>query len=243
MIIFPAIDINGGKVVRLRQGEFSDVTEYSLDPLSVAQKWVDAGAKWIHIVDLDGALHGEMKNFDIIAKITKSVSVPIQVGGGIRTTLEIEKLLQSGVKRVVLGTRAVQDREFLKKVLAFGKEKIAVSLDCKDGKVTQRGWTETTQLKGTDFANELEQLGLQCLIYTDVKRDGMLTGPNYEALSEILTTVKIPVIASGGIANLEDIRKLLAIKPRSVMGAITGKAIYEGKLNLKEAVELCSKNA
>ncbi|MCC6758363.1 MAG: 1-(5-phosphoribosyl)-5-[(5-phosphoribosylamino)methylideneamino]imidazole-4-carboxamide isomerase [Candidatus Omnitrophica bacterium] len=243
MIIFPAIDINGGKVVRLRQGEFSDVTEYSLDPLAVAQKWVASGARWLHIVDLDGALHGEMKNFDIIEKITKSVSVPIQVGGGIRTVLEIEKLLQSGVKRVVLGTRAVQDQEFLKKVLAFGKEKIAVSLDCKDGKVTQRGWTETTQLKGTDFARELEHLGLQCLIYTDVKRDGMLTGPNYEALSEILTTVKIPVIASGGIANLNDIKKLLAIKPRSVLGAITGKAIYEGKLDLKEAVELCSKNA
>ncbi len=238
MIIFPAIDINGGKVVRLRQGEFSDVTEYSLDPLSVAQQWVTAGAQWLHIVDLDGALHGEIKNFDIIAKITKKISVPIQMGGGVRDEAQIEKLLSAGIQRVILGTRVVQDRVFLKQILSRFGDKIAVSLDCKDGKVTQKGWTETTEIKGTDFAKVLEDLGLKCLIYTDIKRDGMLTGPNWEALAEILATIKIPVIASGGIANLSDIKKLLAIKPRPVMGAITGKAIYEGKLDLKEAIEL-----
>jgi len=240
MIIFPAIDINGGKVVRLRQGEFSDVTQYSTDPLSVAQNWVRAGAKWIHIVDLDGALHGEMKNFDIIAQLAKKIPVPIQMGGGVRTEDDIEKLIFAGIKRIILGTRVIEDRPFLKKILARFGDKIAISLDCKDGRLTQKGWTETTKVKGTDFAKELEALGLQCLIYTDIKRDGMLTGPNLEALSEILSTVKIPVIASGGIANIDDIKNLLTIKPRPVMGAITGKAIYEGKLDLKEAIVIAS---
>ncbi|MCB9771999.1 MAG: 1-(5-phosphoribosyl)-5-[(5-phosphoribosylamino)methylideneamino]imidazole-4-carboxamide isomerase [Candidatus Omnitrophica bacterium] len=238
MIIFPAIDIKDGKVVRLRQGEFSDVTEYSLDPLNVAQKWVDAGAQWIHIVDLDGALHGEMKNFEIIAKIAKEISIPIEMGGGVRGEDEIIKLIDAGVKRVILGTRVVQDRTFLRKIIEKFGDKIAVSLDCKDGKVTQKGWTETTKVKGTDFAKELENLGLQCLIYTDIKRDGMLTGPNWEALSEILNTVTVPVIASGGISNIADIKKLLTIQPRKVLGVITGKAIYEGKLDLKEAITI-----
>ncbi len=240
MIIFPAIDIKDGKVVRLRQGEFSDVTEYSLDPLDVAYEWQRCGAQWLHIVDLDGAQNGEIKNFDTIARIAKDIALPIQMGGGVRGEAEIEKLLGAGVRRVILGTRAVADKPFLKKILARFGEKIAVSLDCKDGYVTQKGWTETTQVKGTDFAKELEAAGLACLIYTDIKRDGMLTGPNWEALSEILSTVKIPVIASGGIANLEDIKKLLTIRPRKVLGAITGKAIYEGKLDLKEAIKLAA---
>ncbi len=241
MIIFPAIDINGGKVVRLRQGEFSDVTEYSLDPLSVAQKWVDAEAEWLHVVDLDGALHGEIKNLEVISQMAKKISIPIQMGGGVRTEENIEKLIAAGIQRVILGTRIVQDRVFLQRILNRFGDKIAVSLDCKDGFVTQRGWTETTKIKGTDFAKELENLGLKCLIYTDVKRDGMLTGPNFEALSEILRTINIPVIASGGIANLDDIKNLLAVKPRPVMGAITGKAIYEGRLDLTEAIKLCKK--
>ena len=135
------------------------------------------------------------------------------MGGGVRSEEEIEKLFAAGIKRVILGTRVVQDRDFLKKILGRFGNKIAVSLDCKDGKVTQKGWTETTNIKGTDFAKELQDQGLQCLIYTDIKRDGMLTGPNWDALSEILTTIKIPVIASGGIANIDDIKKLLAIKP------------------------------
>ncbi len=238
MIIFPAIDIKDGKVVRLRQGEFSDVTEYSLDPLDVARQWQNAGAQWLHIVDLDGAQGGEIKNFNTIARIAKEIKLPIQMGGGVRGEAEIEKLLSIGIKRAILGTRAVADQPFLKKILGRFGDKIAVSLDCKDGFVTQKGWTETTQVKGTDFAKELEASGLKCLIYTDIKRDGMLTGPNWEALSEILSAVKIPVIASGGIANLDDIKKLLAIKPRNVLGAITGKAIYEGKLDLKEAIKL-----
>lgn len=238
MIIFPAIDIKDGKVVRLRQGEFSDVTEYSLDPIDVARQWQRCGAQWLHIVDLDGAQGGEIKNFGTIAQIAKDIALPIQMGGGVRGETEIDKLLSVGIKRVILGTRVVHDRIFLKKILKQFGDKIAVSLDCKDGCVTQKGWTETTDVQGTDFAKELEASGLKCLIYTDIKRDGMLTGPNWQALSEILNAVKIPVIASGGIANLDDIKKLLTIKPRKVLGAITGKAIYEGKLDLKEAIKL-----
>lgn len=144
MIIFPAIDIKDGKVVRLRQGEFSDVTEYSLDPLDVARQWQNAGAKWLHIVDLDGAQNGEIKNFDTISRIAKDIALPIQMGGGVRGEQEIEKLLSAGIKRVILGTRVVHDRPFLKKILRRFGDKIAVSLDCKEGFVTQKGWTETT---------------------------------------------------------------------------------------------------
>lgn len=242
MIIFPAIDIKNGKVVRLRQGKFTDVTEYSADPVAVAREWVRAGAKWLHIVDLDGALEGRIKNLDVLQAIAKNVSVPLQMGGGVRTEEEIKAILATGVKRVILGTRAVQDKTFLIKILKEFGDKIAVSMDCKDGKVTQRGWTVVTDIKGTDFAKDLEKVGLKCLIYTDVKRDGMLSGPNFEGLSEILTAVKIPVIASGGISNIDDIKNLLRIKPRPVLGAITGRAIYEGTLNLKAAIDLCSKN-
>lgn len=241
MIIFPAIDLKDSKVVRLRQGKFSDVTEYSQDPVAVARDWVRNGASWLHLVDLDGALEGKMKNFDAVQAIIAHVKVPVQIGGGIRTEEDVKKLFSLGVKRVILGTRVIQDKSFLSKLLKQYPDQIAVSLDCKDGKVAQRGWTEVTDVKGTDMAKDLESLGLKCLIYTDVKRDGMLSGPNLEGLSEILSTVKIPVIASGGISSLDDIKNLLAIKPRAVLGAITGRAIYEGTLNLKKAIDLCSK--
>ena len=240
MIIFPAIDIKEGKVVRLRQGEFSKVTEYSSDPVAIAQKWVDQGAQWLHVVDLDGAQTGEIKNFGVIVKIAKSVKVAVQVGGGIRRWEEIEKFFDNGIQRVILGTKVIEDRSFLKDILAQWSTKIAVSLDCQDGMVAQRGWTTVTDLKGTDLAKELETLGLQYLIFTDIKRDGMLQGPNFAALEEILQTVKkTAVIASGGVANLGDIERLLPLKVKGLLGVITGKAIYEGTLDLKSAMRLC----
>ena len=244
MILFPAIDIKDGKVVRLRQGKFSDVTEYSQDPVAMAEHWVAEGAAYLHVVDLDGARTGEMKNFAIISRIAGKVSVPVQMGGGIRTEDDIERLLKAGLRRVVLGTRVIENRGFLKNILRRWPDKIAVSLDCSEGKVTQKGWTVITDLRAVDFARELEALGLRCLIHTDIKTDGMLTGPNFAALEELLAAVTISVIASGGIAKIEDIQKLLSLKKKypHLLGAITGKAIYEGALDLKEALALCSPN-
>lgn len=245
MILIPAIDINDGKVVRLRQGKFDQVTEYSSSPLAVAQKWAAAKALWLHLVDLDGAQSGAMKNLEVIRTIAQAIKIPVEVGGGIRRPEDVQRLLDAGVARVILGTTAVADRSFFKNILKNTPDKIAVSLDCSNGMVAQRGWTEMTKIKGIDLAKELEQLGLQCLIYTDIARDGMLTGPNFAGLSEMLTAVKINCIASGGIASLEDVQKLAALsqKHKNLLGAITGKAIYEGKLDFKEAVKLCSPNA
>lgn len=239
MILFPAIDIQDGKVVRLLQGKFDQVTEYSQDPVSVAKQWESQGAQWLHVVDLDGAKTGTIKNKDIVLKIARSVKIPVQMGGGIRTKEDIAYLIEGGVARVVLGTKVIEDTTFLLDILADWKEKIAVSLDCSKGFVAQHGWTKTSQIKATDLAKELELLGLKVLIYTDIARDGMLSGPNYEGLKALLEATRIPVIASGGIANLDDIRRLKSLESRGVIGAITGKAIYEGKLDLKKALELC----
>ena len=238
MIIFPAIDIKEGKVVRLLQGNFDEVTEYSGDPVTVAQKWQQRGAQWLHVVDLDGAKTGEVQNWKVIGDITHAVDIPIQMGGGVRDEKNIQRLMETGAARVVLGTKAVEDRSFLKKILSVWKEKIAVSVDCSNGKVTQRGWTETSNIEATAFAKELEQYQVSCLIYTDVKRDGMLQGPNWQGLKAILRATHIPIIASGGIANLEDIQKLKEMESEGLMGAIIGKALYEGKIHLEEALKI-----
>ena len=239
MILYPAIDIQGGKVVRLMQGKFDEVTHYGDDPLATAERWVELGATWLHLVDLDGAKTGSIQNMDAILRVAQAVSVPVQMGGGIRTKDDIAQLIEGGVSRVILGTKVVEDTTFLLDMLSAWNDKIAVSLDCVDGKVTRHGWTSTSDIKAVDFAKELELLGLKCLIYTDVARDGMLTGPNYEGLKALLDATDIPVIASGGIADIEDIKKLKSLEARGVMGAITGKAIYEGRLDLKEALALC----
>lgn len=237
MIIFPAIDIKDGKVVRLLQGNFDEVTEYSGDPVIVAKKWQERGAPWLHVVDLDGAKTGEIQNWAVIQNIVRAVNIPIQIGGGIRDKDHIQRLFDTGIARVVLGTRAVADRAFLKDILSQWKDKIAVSLDCLDGKVTQRGWTEVLDIEGPVLARELESYGLAYLIYTDVKRDGMLQGPNWDGLRELLKATKIPVIASGGISGLEDIRELKTLEPEGVAGAIIGKALYEGKVHLEDALK------
>lgn len=242
MIIFPAIDIKGGNVVRLSQGNFDEVTEYSGSPVATAKLWEDKGAQWLHVVDLDGAKTGEMQNTDKILELAQSINIPVQTGGGIRTEEDIQKLLTGGIARVILGTRVIEDRSFLKKILDQWSDKIAVSLDCSNGMVAQRGWTSTSNVKATDFVKELEALGLSCLIYTDIARDGMLSGPNFEGLEEMAACTNIPIIASGGISNIEDIKKLIALEDKGIVGAITGRAIYEGKLDLKEALNLCSQN-
>lgn len=240
MIIFPAIDIKDGKVVRLFQGKFDEVTEYSGDPLVVAQKWQQQGAQWLHVVDLDGAKTGTMQNRDAIIEIAKKVRVPIQVGGGIRSREDIQRLIDGGVARVILGTRVISDRDFLLEMLALWKKRIAVSLDCSQGFVARRGWTESSNIKAVDFVKGLEDLNIACLIYTDIARDGMLTGPDILGLRGLLNMTKIPIIASGGVASVEDLRKLMDLEPEGLLGAIIGKAIYEGRVNLEEAIRACS---
>ena len=239
MIIFPAIDIKEGKVVRLLKGDFDQVTEYSGVPATVAQKWQDKGAQWLHVVDLDGARTGKMQNIDVILKIAQSVQIPIQVGGGVRQKDDIAQLIEGGIRRVILGTKAVEDRVFFKDVLAQWKDKIAVSVDCMKGMVTQRGWQTTSTIRAVDFVKNLEAMGLSCMVYTDVARDGMLNGPNFEELKVVLKSTKIPVIASGGVSSLDDVKKLAELEDQGLMGAIIGKAIYEGKVDLKEALKVC----
>ena len=242
MIIFPAVDIMAGKVVRLAQGKFDKVTEYSGDPVAAAKAWEEKGALWLHVVDLDGAQVGEMQNMDLILKIAQAVPIPVQTGGGIRTKNHIQALLDGGIRRVILGTKAIEDRTFLKEILNRWKKKIAVSLDCTDGMVSQRGWTSTSNIKAVDFVKELQAAGLSCLIYTDIKRDGMLTGPNIKELKKLADATTIPLIASGGISCLKDIKKLIAIQNQKIIGVIAGRALYEGKLDLKEAMDIASFN-
>jgi len=240
MIIIPAIDIKGGKVVRLSQGKFHEVTIYSSDPVGIAKKWENAGASFIHVVDLDGAEQGSMQNYDVITQIAQAVEIPIQMGGGIRTTDDITKLIHNGVSRVVVGTQAVQNRDFIAEILKKWKGQIAVSLDCSRGIVAEQGWTTVSKLKATDLAKELEGLGLKHLIYTDIARDGMLTGPNINGIKEMLNATDISIIASGGIASLDDISKLAELEANGLAGVIVGKALYENRFYLRDAIDLCS---
>lgn len=239
MVIFPAIDIKGGKVVRLLRGKFEHVTEYDEDPVAVARKWESEGALWLHVVDLDGAQKGSVQNFSVIAAIAQAVDVPVQMGGGARTEDEIKRLLDCGVARVVLGTRAVSDRVFLKQAIHTWGGRIAVSLDCNDGYVSEKGWTSSLPIKATELVKELARDGLATVIYTDINRDGMLKGPNIKALKDVLAVAKIPLIASGGVSSLDDLKKLKSLEPLGLMGVIVGKALYEGKIDLKEAVAIC----
>ena len=243
MIVIPAIDLKDGKVVRLAQGKFDAVTQYSDDPVEVARHWEKEGAQWLHVVDLDGAKTGEITNSKTILRVRKAIKIPIQVGGGLRDEVAINYLLENSITRVVLGTKVIEDildnGDFLQKILTKWDKKIAISLDCSGGFVATRGWVVNSSLIATDVAKQLESLGVKTIIYTDIAKDGMLSGPNIEGLKEILNAVKIDVIASGGISGLNDIQKLLDLKAKNLIGAITGKAIYEGKLNLKEAVFNC----
>jgi len=238
MIIFPAIDIKNGKVVRLLQGKFDQVTEYAQDPASVALQWEAQGAPWLHIVDLDGAKCGRLKNWDAIHAILDTVRIPVQIGGGIRSEMDVDQLITAGAKRVILGTQAINNQDLLRHLLMKWGDAIAVSVDASKGYITKLGWTENTDILATDFAKKLEQIGLKCLIFTDIARDGMLTGPNLESLTAILNCVDIPLIASGGVSCLDDIQRLKSLESKGLLGVITGKALYEGTLNLADAITL-----
>ncbi|MBF0620027.1 MAG: 1-(5-phosphoribosyl)-5-[(5-phosphoribosylamino)methylideneamino]imidazole-4-carboxamide isomerase [Candidatus Omnitrophica bacterium] len=243
MIIIPAIDIKDGKVVRLFKGQFDKVTEYSADPVDMARHWEAEGAPYVHVVDLDGAESGARRNQAAIKKIARELKIPVETGGGIRSRDVVDDYLNAGIARIILGTRVVQDRAFLAQVLLAHGDHIAVSLDCSNGFVAQRGWVETSTIKGTDLAKEFAGMGLKYVVYTDIARDGTLTGPNIDGLKEMLAVQGLQVIASGGIKDLNDIKTLLALGHKNLYGVITGKAIYEGKLDIKAAIELAGRPA
>jgi len=241
MHIIPAIDLKDGECVRLQQGKKEAVTVYSRDPLATAIKWESSGAAVLHIVDLDGAFSGRQKNLDSILRIRRKVKMVIEVGGGIRDMATVEKLLSAGVDRVILGTAAIEDPAFVVAACDKFPGRIFVGIDASEGKVAVRGWEEVSSIDAKELAKRIETVGVAGIIYTAIPRDGMLTGPNIPALKEMIATVKIPVIASGGIATLDDIRKLLEVD--SVWGAITGKAIYSGSLDLREAIALSKQHS
>ncbi|HZK57472.1 MAG TPA: 1-(5-phosphoribosyl)-5-[(5-phosphoribosylamino)methylideneamino]imidazole-4-carboxamide isomerase [Clostridia bacterium] len=231
MLIYPAIDIKNGKCVMLTQGKFDKETVYHEDPKEMAKFWQQKGAKALHIIDLDGALEGKIKNFEIIRGIIEETDTPIQVGGGVRNLQTIGTLIDIGVDRVIIGTKAIQDEEMLKEAVDTYGEKIIVAIDAKDGFVAMDGWTETSTTDAIQFAKKVEQLGIKTIIYTDIAKDGMLEGPNFEAIKNINDSVAIDVIASGGVSSMGDLKKLSEI---GVEGAIVGKALYEGKINLTD---------
>jgi len=236
--VIPAIDIKGGKVVRLLQGDYAKETVYSNSPLDIARKWDSCGAKIIHIVDLDGALEGKLKNEETVRRIASEVKAEVELGGGIRDEAAIESVLGSGVARVVLGTSAL-DEGFVKRMgWRFGK-KIIVGIDAKDGIVRTKGWMQKTNFKAVDFARRLEDTGIGGIIYTDIAKDGMLEGPNITELESMLKVTSLGVIASGGVSALEDITELKALESRGLVGVIIGKALYDGRIDLAEAVRLC----
>ncbi len=235
MIIFPAIDIKDGNCVRLKQGKFDELDVYFDNPVEVAQKWESKGAEFIHIVDLDGAKDGKSKNYDIIANIAKTVNIPIQVGGGIRSEEAVKNLLDAGVNRVILGTAAVNDEKFLREMAEKYGEKIVVSVDAKDGIVAVDGWINLSTIRSEEFVKTLDEIGVKTIVYTDIAKDGMMQGPNFDIYKEVSEISDIDVIASGGVSSIDDVKKL---KSMDMYGTIIGKALYIDKIKLEDALEV-----
>jgi phosphoribosylformimino-5-aminoimidazole carboxamide ribotide isomerase len=236
MIIYPAIDIKGGKCVRLQQGRAIDETVFGNDPVEMAQSWERQGARFLHVVDLDGAFEGQSPNEQIIRGITNAVSIPIQLGGGIRTMEKIKRFLEDyGIKRVILGTAAVENQELMRKAAEKYENRIAVGIDAKQGKAAIKGWVQETDTSAADLALNVKELGIDTVIYTDIAKDGMMSGPNLKETREMIRKTGMSIIASGGISRLEDLQELKNI---GAAGAIIGKALYTGAINLPDALFL-----
>jgi len=239
MLLIPAIDLKDGKCVRLRQGRMDDNTVFSDDPVAVAAKWVEQGARRIHLVDLDGAFAGKPKNASIIHAIAEAFpDVPVQIGGGIRDEETIQGYLNAGVQYVIIGTKAVTEPHFVSDVAVEFPGHIIIGLDAKDGKVAIDGWSKLSRHDVIDLAQQFEADGVEAIIYTDISRDGMMNGVNVDATVKLAQAIHIPVIASGGITNMDDIHALGKVAEEGIMGAITGRAIYEGTLNFAEAEKI-----
>ena len=238
MIIFPAIDIKGGKCVRLLKGDFNQLKEYKKSPLEQAKTFINFGFYNLHIVDLDGALKGKSFSKETIKEISKLDGAKVQAGGGIRTIEQIDELLDFGVDKIVLGTRAIEDKIFLENVCKKFKDKIVLSIDAKNGFIALSGWTKKTNVKATDFIKEIQDLNISRIIYTDIDKDGTKTGPNIEETLSLSNLTKIPVIISGGISSIDDVLNIKNKKLKNIKGVIIGKAIYDGNIDLKKLCEL-----
>jgi len=238
MEIIPAVDIKSGRCVRLLQGRKDSETVFSDDPAAMAARWASEGARLIHVVDLDGAFEKQPRNADSVRDIVGKIDVPIQLGGGIRTVEAVDMYLDMGVSRVILGTEAVKNPSLVRTVCSKHPGKIVVGIDARDGMVATQGWTETTKRKAIDVAKGFEGYGLAAIVFTDIHRDGMQRGVNVEATKRLAEAVTIPVIASGGVSSLDDIKELLPLEKSGVEGVITGRALYTGALDLKAAIQL-----
>ena len=237
-LIFPAIDLKGGRVVRLQQGRADAETIYSDDPVAVAQRWENEGARYLHVVDLDGAFEGEPRNWDSVRAILHSVEIPIQLGGGLRHRAQVQEALEMGVTRVVLGTKACDSPQFVGALIEDFGPRIVVGIDARDGFVAVKGWTEKTQVAAVDFAQQVNRLGVMSIVFTDVSTDGMLAGPNYEAIAAMCGAVTCNVIASGGVAKPDDVHRLQRLAEeqpkKNLVGVVIGKALYDGRVNLSQ---------
>jgi phosphoribosylformimino-5-aminoimidazole carboxamide ribotide isomerase len=238
MIVIPAIDLKDGKCVRLEQGLMEKDTVFNDNPGAQARAWQDQGAELLHIVDLDGAFAGEPKNKGAIESILKAITIPAQLGGGIRDLATIEAYLALGLSRVIIGTAAQRNPELVREACAKFPGRIVVGIDAKNGMVAVQGWAEVTGITAVELARKLEDFGVSAIIYTDIARDGMLMGPNLEATKALAEAVAIPIIASGGVSSLKDIENLIAIESSGISGVITGKAVYTGAIQLSEAIAL-----
>lgn len=238
MIVIPAIDLKDGRCVRLEQGKMDKDTVYGDNPADMAVKWAECGAERLHVVDLNGAFAGEPKNLEAIKAIVAAVNIPVQVGGGIRDISTMERLFDLGVERLILGTSACQNPELVKEACKKFPDGIIAGIDASNGMVAIKGWAEITAKDALDLAREMEEAGVSAIIYTDISRDGMMKGPNLNTIKRMADAVNIPVIASGGVSSLRDIRNLKILEVAGVAGVITGKAIYSGALDLKKAIEV-----
>ena len=235
MILYPAIDIRGGRCVRLIEGDFSRETTYDADPSTAAERWAEAGAEWLHVVDLDGAIEGRPINRDAIAKIRAAVDIPIQLGGGLRSLTDLDDAFGAGLDRLILGTVALRDPELVISAVSRWDGRIAVALDARDGRLASDGWVGQSDARAVDVGQKLARARVENFIYTDIRRDGTLTGPNLEGLKELIEHVDANVIASGGIASLADLKAAAAA---GAVGAIVGRAIYDGRIDLRQAISM-----
>lgn len=236
MLILPAIDLSDGKCVRLKQGDMNQKTVFSDDPAQMAVRWADAGAQVLHLVDLDGAMVGRSANLEAVGRILEAIEIPVELGGGLRTRDDVARVLDLGVKWAIMGTSALSKPQELKRCLKEFGDRIIVGIDARDGRVAVQGWTETSDVSALDLAREMEALGVRRIIFTDIATDGMLAGPNVESTRAIAEAVSVDIIASGGVTTLNDLRVLKTLERLGVVGAIVGRALYSGTIDLAEAI-------